>query len=264
MFIRAVQPNSGLDAFRTEVRAFCEREMPPEVRRKQARGQHLEKSEYDAWLKRLGARGWLTGKWPKEYGGLGWPPEQFLAFQEELGRASAPPLVSFGPTMAGPVIYTFGTPEQKQKHLQDIIRNNTWWCQGYSEPGAGSDLAGLKTRAVRDGNHYVVDGQKIWTSMAHWADMMFALVRTDPNAKKQEGISFLLIDMKSPGLTVRPIIGITLGHHLNEVFFEGVRVPVENRIGEENKGQRRTIADGRRRPEAARNRVGASHPADRA
>jgi len=144
--------------------------------------------------------------------------------------------VSFGPTMAGPVIYTFGTPEQKKKYLGDIISNNTWWCQGYSEPGAGSDLAGLKTRAVHEGNQYVVNGQKIWTSMAHWADMMFALVRTDPNAKKQEGISFLLIDMKSPGITVRPIIGITLGHHLNEVFFENVRVPVENRIGEENKG----------------------------
>ena len=210
--------------------------MPPEVRAKQARGQHLERDEYDAWLKRLGSRGWLTGKWPKEHGGLGWQPEQFLAFQEELGRAGAPPLVSFGPTMAGPVIYTFGTPEQKKKYLGGIIRNETWWCQGYSEPGAGSDLASLKTRAVRDGDHYVVNGQKIWTSMAHWADMIFALVRTNPDAKKQEGISFLLIDMKSPGITVRPIIGITLGHHLNEVFFENVRVPVENRIGEENKG----------------------------
>ena len=236
MFIHAMQPNRELDAFRTEVRAFCTREIPPQVARKQARGQHLEKDEYDAWLKRLGARGWLTGKWPKEHGGLGWSPEQFLAFQEELGRSGAPPLVSFGPTMAGPVIYTFGTPEQKKKYLGDIISNNTWWCQGYSEPGAGSDLAGLKTRAVHEGNQYVVNGQKIWTSMAHWADMMFALVRTDPNAKKQEGISFLLIDMKSPGITVRPIIGITLGHHLNEVFFENVRVPVENRIGEENKG----------------------------
>ena len=138
--------------------------------------------------------------------------------------------------MAGPVIYTFGTPEQKKKYLPGIIRNETWWCQGYSEPGAGSDLASLKTRAVRDGDTYVVNGQKIWTSMAHWADMIFALVRTDAGAKKQEGISFLLIDMKSPGITVRPIIGITLGHHLNEVFFENVRVPVENRIGEENKG----------------------------
>ena len=236
MFIRAVQHNSELDAFRAEVRKFCASEMPPEVRSKQARGQHLERHEYDTWLKRLGSRGWLTGKWPKEHGGLGWQPEQFLAFQEELGRAGAPPLVSFGPTMAGPVIYTFGTPEQKTKYLNGIIKNETWWCQGYSEPGAGSDLAGLKTRAVRDGDHYVVNGQKIWTSMAHWADMIFALVRTNPDAKKQEGISFLLIDMKSPGITVRPIIGITLGHHLNEVFFDNVRVPVENRIGDENKG----------------------------
>ena len=236
MFIRAVQHNTELDAFRAEVGAFCRSEMPAEVRRKQARGQHLERHEYDAWLKRLGSRGWLTGKWPKQHGGLGWQPEQFLAFQEELGRAGAPPLISFGPTMAGPVIYTFGTIQQKHKYLVGIIKNETWWCQGYSEPGAGSDLAGLKTRAVRDGNHYVVNGQKIWTSMAHWADMMFALVRTNPDAKKQEGISFLLIDMKSPGITVRPIIGITLGHHLNEVFFDNVRVPVENQIGEENKG----------------------------
>jgi alkylation response protein AidB-like acyl-CoA dehydrogenase len=336
MFIRAVQHNSGLDAFRAEVRAFCQNEMPAEVRAKQARGQHLERHEYDAWLKRLGSRGWLTGKWPKEHGGLGWQPEQFLAFQEELGRAGAPPLISFGPTMAGPVIYTFGTPEQKKKYLSGIIKNETWWCQGYSEPGAGSDLASLKTRAIRDGDTYVVNGQKIWTSMAHWADMIFALVRTDPDAKKQEGISFLLIDMKSPGITVRPIIGITLGHHLNEVFFENVRVPVENLIGEENKGwtyakfllanervgnvdiaklesylgqirrlldetkesgralaedpvpqrrlqssrvgfatvkalmadqlpppaQRRAVADGRRRAEAARDRAGASHSAD--
>ena len=236
MFIRAVQHNTELDAFRAEVGAFCRSEMPAEVRRKQARGQHLERHEYDAWLKRLGSRGWLTGKWPKQHGGLGWQPEQFLAFQEELGRAGAPPLISFGPTMAGPVIYTFGTIQQKHKYLVGIIKNETWWCQGYSEPGAGSDLAGLKTRAVRDGNYYVVNGQKIWTSMAHWADMMFALVRTNPDAKKQEGISFLLIDMKSPGITVRPIIGITLGHHLNEVFFDNVRVPVENLIGEENKG----------------------------
>jgi len=236
MFIRAVQHNTALDSFRAEVREFCANEIPPEVRLKQALGQHLERHEHDAWLKRLGSRGWLTGKWPKEHGGLGWQPEQFLAFQEELGRAGAPPLVSFGPTMAGPVIYTFGTPEQKRKYLPGIINNDTWWCQGYSEPGAGSDLANLKTRAVRDGDHYIVNGQKIWTSMAHWADMMFALVRTDPRAKKQEGISFLLVDMKSPGITVRPIIGITLGHHLNEVFFEDVHVPVENLIGQENKG----------------------------
>jgi alkylation response protein AidB-like acyl-CoA dehydrogenase len=236
MFIRSVQRRDDLDAFRQEVRDFCRTEMPPEVRRKQGRGEHLERDEYDAWMKCLGSKGWLTGKWPKEHGGLGWEPERFLVFEEELGRASAPPIITFGTALAGPVIYSFGTSEQRLAYLGDIARNRTWWCQGYSEPGAGSDLASLKTRAVRDGDHYIVNGQKIWTSYAHWADMMFALVRTNPDVKKQEGISFLLIDMKTPGITVRPIIGITLDHHLNEVFLENVRVPVANLIGEENKG----------------------------
>lgn len=236
MFIRSVERDTSLDAFRAEVRDFCERELPPEVRRKQALGQHLERHEYDTWLKRLGAKGWITGKWPKEHGGLGWSPAQTLAFNEELGRAGAPAVVPFGVNMAGPVIYTFGTEEQKRTYLPGIIRNDTWWCQGYSEPGAGSDLAALKTKAVRDGDHYVVNGQKIWTSLAHWADWMFCLVRTDDSGKKQEGISFLLIDMKTPGITVRPIIAITMSHHLNEVFFDDVRVPVENLIGQEGKG----------------------------
>jgi alkylation response protein AidB-like acyl-CoA dehydrogenase len=236
MFIRSVQRRDDLDAFRQEVRDFCRTEMPPEVRRKQGRGEHLDRDEYDAWMKCLGSKGWLTGKWPKEHGGLGWEPERFLVFEEELGRASAPPIITFGTALAGPVIYSFGTSEQRLAYLGDIARNRTWWCQGYSEPGAGSDLASLKTRAVRDGDHYIVNGQKIWTSYAHWADMMFALVRTNPDVKKQEGISFLLIDMKTPGITVRPIIGITLDHHLNEVFLENVRVPVANLIGEENKG----------------------------
>jgi alkylation response protein AidB-like acyl-CoA dehydrogenase len=237
MFIRTVRGNNGeLDAFREEVRVFCQQKMPAAVREKQRRSQHLERHEYDAWLKLLGEKGWLTGRWPRECGGLGWSPEQFLAFEEELGRVGAPPLITFGFALAGPVIYTFGSPEQKARYLKAIVRNETWWCQGYSEPGAGSDLASLKTRAVREGDHYIVNGQKIWTSYAHWADMMFALVRTNPDVKKQEGISFLLIDMKTPGITVRPIVGITLGHHLNEVFFENVKVPVENRVGEENKG----------------------------
>ena len=236
MFIRKVDRDASLDQFRAEVREFCARELPDSIRQKQARGQLLEKPELDQWLKRLGAKGWLTGKWPKEHGGLAWEPAQFMAFQEEVGRAGAPPPPSFGPTMAGPVIYTFGSEALKKQHLPGIIRNDTWWCQGYSEPGSGSDLASLKTRADRDGDHYIVNGQKIWTSLAHWADWIFALVRTDQKAKKQEGISFLLIDMKTPGITVRPIIGINLGHHLNEVFFENVRVPVSNRVGEENKG----------------------------
>jgi alkylation response protein AidB-like acyl-CoA dehydrogenase len=236
MFIRSVSHDDSLDAFRQEVRSFCEQAMPAEVRRKQAAGQHLEKEEYDLWLKRLGERGWLTGKWPKKYGGLEWSPAQYLAFCEELGYANAPPVLSFGPTMAGPVIYTFGNDAQKKQHLQSIVKNDVWWCQGYSEPGSGSDLASLKTRAVREGDEYVVNGQKIWTSQAHWADWMFCLVRTSTEGKKQEGISFLLIDMKTPGITVRPIIAITLGHHLNEVFFDNVRVPVANLVGEENKG----------------------------
>ena len=236
MFIQPIGQDTHLDGFREEVAEFCRTRMPGTVRRKQDRTEHLDRDEYDAWLKLLGQRGWLTGKWPREHGGLGWEPEQFLAFEEELGRAGAPPLITFGIALAGPVIYSFGTDAQKAKYLADIAANNTWWCQGYSEPGAGSDLAGLRTGAVRDGDHYVVNGQKTWTSWAHWADMMFALVRTKPGGKKQEGISFLLIDMNTPGITVRPIIGITRHHHLNEVFFDDVRVPVGNLIGEENRG----------------------------
>jgi alkylation response protein AidB-like acyl-CoA dehydrogenase len=236
MFIRSAQSDPAIEKFRAEVREFCESELPKETSRKVSMGLHLEKGEYDAWLKKLGAKGWLTGKWPKKHGGFDWSPEQYMVFTEELGRAESPPLMPFGPIMAGPVIYTFGTDEQRERFLPGIRRNDVWWCQGYSEPGAGSDLAGLKTRAVRDGDHYVVNGQKIWTSQAHWADWIFCLVRTSSEGKKQDGISFLLIDMKTPGIEVRPIISIALGHHLNEVFFTDVRVPIANRIGEENKG----------------------------
>jgi alkylation response protein AidB-like acyl-CoA dehydrogenase len=236
VFIRSVANDSRLDAFRAEVREFCWTKMPPGIRRKQEKSQHLERAEYDEWLKLLGEKRWLTGNWPKEHGGLGWKPEQFLVFEEELGRSGAPPLITFGINLAGPVIFTFGNDDQKKKYLNDIAKNNTWWCQGYSEPGAGSDLANLSTRAIRDGDHYILNGQKTWTSWAHWADMMFALVRTDTKVKKQAGISFLLVDMKTPGITVRPIIGITRHHHLNEVFFDNVRVPVENLVGEENRG----------------------------
>ncbi len=236
MFIRNDEPDPTLQDFRTEVRQFLTEQLPNETQRRQELGQTIGREEYGEWLKRLGSKGWLTGKWPVEHGGLGWSPDQFAVFSEELGRASAPPIQGFGPTMVGPVIYTFGTEKQKAEHLPAIVQHERFWCQGYSEPGAGSDLASLKTRAVREGDHYVVNGQKIWTSYAHWADWCFCLVRTDPDVKKQEGISFLLIDMKTPGITVRPIIGITKSHHLNEVFFEDVRVPAENLIGEENKG----------------------------
>ncbi len=236
MFIESAAPDTSLDGFRAEVRTFLEGELPAETRQKQALGQKIDRDEYGDWMRKLGDKGWLAAKWPKEHGGLDWSPEQSAIFSEELGRADAPPVVPFGVTMVGPVIYSFGTDEQKARYLPGIAKHETWWCQGYSEPGAGSDLANLQTRAVRDGDHYVVNGQKIWTSYAHWADMMFCLVRTDTEVKKQEGISFLLIDMNTPGIDVRPIIGITKGHHLNEVFFEDVRVPVENRIGEEGKG----------------------------
>ncbi|MEM7254436.1 MAG: acyl-CoA dehydrogenase family protein, partial [Pseudomonadota bacterium] len=164
MFIRTAETDPALETFRAEVRAFCAEKLEPATKRKQELGQHIEQEEYGNWLRALGERGWLTGKWPKEHGGLGWEPEQYAIFSEELGRASAPGLHPFGVTMVGPVIYTFGTPEQREKYLPGIIKHDTWWCQGYSEPGAGSDLANLQTRAVRDGDHYVVNGQKIWTS----------------------------------------------------------------------------------------------------
>ncbi|MDF2234093.1 acyl-CoA dehydrogenase family protein [Albimonas sp. CAU 1670] len=240
MFIKTVARDPSLEAFRQEVRAFCREEISGEFGRKLHLGQHLTKEEHHAWLKALAARGWLAGHWPKEHGGLGWSPQQVEIFHDETGGAGAPWLIPFGVTMVGPVIYTFGTPEQKAKHLPGIVANDVWWCQGYSEPGSGSDLASLRTRAVRgtdaEGDHYIVNGQKIWTTLAQWADWIFCLVRTDPDAPKQKGISFLLIDMKTPGVTVRKIDTIDLGHHVNEVFFDNVRVPAENLVGEENKG----------------------------
>jgi len=240
MFINALARDPSLESFRQEVRDFCAAQIGPELRRKLDLGQHLTKEEYNGWLQALGEKGWLGGNWPKEAGGQGWSAEEAAIFREETGRAGAPWLIPFGVTMVGPVIYTFGTPEQKAQHLPGILKNTTWWCQGYSEPGSGSDLASLRTRAVKgvddDGAHYRVTGQKIWTTLAHWADWCFCLVRTDPEAKPQKGISFLLIDMKTPGITVRPIITLDMGHHVNEVFFDDVRVPAENLIGEENKG----------------------------
>ncbi len=221
--------------FRDDVRTWIEANYPASVRAKQNAGETLSKADILSWHKILNAKGWLVPSWPKEYGGTGWPPIARYIFSEELARAntSAP---AFGIHMIGPVLYTFGTPEQKARFLPPTLSGDIWWCQGYSEPGAGSDLASLKTRAVRDGDHYIVNGQKTWTTQAHFADWGFFLVRTDPNAKQQEGISFLLIDMKSPGITVRPLITIEGGHEVNEVFLNDVRVPVENRVHEENKG----------------------------
>jgi len=236
MFIRTREYDPSLDSFRAEVREFFKTNPSAPVKKKLAAGQHITRDEYDVFLKSLGERGWITGNWPKEHGGLGWTAEQSAIFRDELGRCDAPRIVPFGTTMVGPVIYTFGTDEQRQRFLPGIIKNDTWWCQGYSEPGSGSDLASLKTRAERDGDDYIVNGQKIWTTLAHYADWIFCLVRTNNEGPKQTGISFLLIDMKTPGITVKPIITLDKGHHLNEVFFENVRVPIENRIGEEDKG----------------------------
>lgn len=222
-------------AFRDEVRAFLKEKLTPEIRNSVV-GGYISKEHIVQWQKILYERGWVVPNWPQQYGGTGWSITQKYIFDNECAEAGAPAVVPFGLKMVGPVIYKFGSDEQKARFLPDIQQSNVWWCQGYSEPGAGSDLAALKTKAERDGDDYVVNGQKIWTTYAQHADWIFCLVRTDANAKKQEGISFLLIDMKTPGITVRKIDSIDNQHSLNEVFFDNVRVPVANRIGEENKG----------------------------
>jgi alkylation response protein AidB-like acyl-CoA dehydrogenase len=223
-------------AFRETVKSFIEDSYPPALRAKQESGEELGKDDYLSWHKILAARGWAAPAWPKEYGGPGWTPVQRFIFAEELAFAGTVPLLPFGLNMVAPVIQAFGTPEQKARFLPPTLNGDIWWCQGYSEPGAGSDLASLTTKAVRDGDVYVVNGQKTWTTLAQHADWGFFLVRTDPAAKKQEGISFLLIDMKTPGVTVRPIVTLDGAHEVNEVWLEDVRVPVENRVFEENKG----------------------------
>jgi alkylation response protein AidB-like acyl-CoA dehydrogenase len=225
------------NAFREEVREFIRDNLPEDIRKRLRLGYPSSKQDTVTWQRILNKRGWATASWPKEYGGTGWTPIQKMIFLEENSLANAPELNSFNITMLGPVLIQFGTEEQKKRYLPRAANLDDWWCQGFSEPGAGSDLASLKTAAKRDGDDYVVNGQKIWTSTAHHADWVFALVRTDPQAKKrQEGISFLLIDMKTPGITVRPIISIDGSHHLNEVFFDDVRVPISQRVGDENRG----------------------------
>jgi alkylation response protein AidB-like acyl-CoA dehydrogenase len=222
-------------AFRDEVRAFIA-ENHPDMSTKLEEGEEMSKDDFLSWHRILHKKGWVAPAWPVEYGGTGWTATQRYIWSEETARADCIRLMPFGLSMVGPVIYTFGTPEQKAQFLPRILSGEDWWCQGYSEPGAGSDLANLRTTAVRDGDHYVVNGQKTWTTMAQHADWGFFLVRTDKDAKAQEGISFLLIDMKSPGITVRPIITLGGEHEVNEVWLEDVRVPVSNRIYEENKG----------------------------
>jgi alkylation response protein AidB-like acyl-CoA dehydrogenase len=227
-------------AFQQEARAFIAENYPAQLRGKQDDGDDLAKEDYLSWHRALAKKGWVAPAWPVEYGGPGWTPTQRFIFSEEIARADCIRILPFGITMVAPVIYTFGTPEQKAKFLPRILSGEDWWCQGYSEPGSGSDLASLRTKAVRakdsEGDHYIVNGQKTWTTLAQHADWGFFLVRTDPDAKAQEGISFLLIDMKSPGITVRPIITLGGEHEVNEVWLEDVRVPIENRVYEEKKG----------------------------
>jgi len=224
-------------AFQDEVREFCRTEFPEDIRRKRAEGISLSRDDMVRWQKILAEKGWFAVNWPVEYGGTGWTPVQKYIFAKELGAVNAPAVVAFGVKMVAPIIYTYGTEAQKQRFLPDILASNVWWCQGYSEPGSGSDLASLQTSAVRDGDHYVVNGTKTWTTLGQYADWIFCLVRTSTDvARRQEGISFLLIDMKSDGVSVRPIITIEGGHEVNEVHFENVRVPVDNLVGEEGKG----------------------------
>lgn len=223
-------------AFRVEVRDFLAGALPDDLRGKMVDRRHLGKEDIVRWQRVMNARGWAVTHWPVEWGGQAWTPAQRYIFQEEMALAHAPEGSPFNVNMIGPVIAKFGTQEQKERFLPRIANIDDWWCQGFSEPGAGSDLASLKTSAVRDGDDYVINGQKIWTTQAQYADWMFALVRTDNSGRKQQGISFLLIDMKTPGITVRPIETIDGGHDANEVFFDDARVPIANRIGEEGKG----------------------------
>jgi alkylation response protein AidB-like acyl-CoA dehydrogenase len=227
-------------AFRDAVRAFVRERLPRDIARKVLDHRRLHKEDYLRWQKILHEKGWIAGHWPKEFGGCGWTPVEQHIFDEETAAAGAPRLIPFGLNMVAPVIMQYGSSWQKEHYLPRIRSSEDWWCQGYSEPGAGSDLASLKTRAqfVKSGedDHYVVTGQKTWTTLAQYADMIFCLVRTSTEGRKQEGISFLLIDMRSPGVTVRPIVTLDEEHEVNEVFFDAVKVPARNLVGEENKG----------------------------
>jgi alkylation response protein AidB-like acyl-CoA dehydrogenase len=224
-------------AFRDEVAAFFDAAYDADI---EARLNNPDPAIFQPaiieWQKRLYERGWIAPNWPEEHGGTGWDVTKAFIYDTERAARGIRDVIPFGLKMVGPVIYTFGTQEQKDRFLPPILSSDEWWCQGYSEPGAGSDLASLKTRAERDGDEYVVNGAKIWTSYAQFADWIFCLVRTSTDGKKQEGISFLLIDMKSEGIKINPIVSIDAHHSLNEVEFNNVRVPVANRIGEENQG----------------------------
>jgi acyl-CoA dehydrogenase len=233
------RPDPQLDQFREIVRVFLTRNLPPELAHV-PRGMSSARREIVAWQRILSAHGWAAPYWPKDRGGTGWTIEQQLIFDEECTAAGAPTLDTFAHKLLGPVLNHFATPEQRAEHVTPTLAGERLWCQGFSEPGSGSDLASLRTRAQRQrddrGDHYVIHGQKTWTSYAHRADWIFLLARTDPEAKKQAGISFFLMDMKTPGISVRPIVSIDGRHHLNEIFFDDVRVPARNLIGAEGMG----------------------------
>ncbi len=228
--------NTQENAFRNEVRAFIQNDVPQALRDKVSAQKPLTKAEMESYHAALNARGWLAQSWPEEYGGCNWDAVQKHIFDEECAAAGCPRIIPFGVNMLGPVLLKFGDEAQRRHFLPRILDGTDWWCQGYSEPGAGSDLASLKTRAVRDGNHYVVNGQKTWTTLGQHADWIFCLVRTSTEGKPQSGISFLLIDMKTPGIEVRPIKLLDGTAEVNEIFFDNVIVPPENLVGEENMG----------------------------
>ncbi len=223
-------------AFRDDVRGWLDKNLPRDLQDKVLNYKELTKEDLLRWHKILAKKGWIAPDWPVEWGGTNWTVVQRYIFEEECAYAGTPPIVAFGVRMCAPVLLRFGTDAQKQRFLPKIYHGEEFWVQGYSEPGAGSDLASLKTRATRDNGHYVVNGQKIWTTLGHYGDWIFCLVRTNADGKRQDGISFLLIDMKTPGITVRPIVLMDQGREVNEVFFDDVKVPAENLVHEENKG----------------------------
>jgi alkylation response protein AidB-like acyl-CoA dehydrogenase len=223
-------------AFRQQIRAWVAQNLPADISHKVHNALHLTRDDQQRWARILGKEGWHGYAWPKQFGGPGWSAVQRHLFEEECALAGAPRIVPFGPVMVAPVIMAFGSPEQQRRHLPGIMSGEVWWSQGYSEPGAGSDLASVKCRAERRGDYYIVNGQKTWTTLGQYGEWIFCLVRTSTEGKPQTGISFLLIDMKSPGVSVRPIIMLDGGHEVNEVWFDNVEVPVDNRVGEENKG----------------------------
>ena len=223
-------------AFRQQIRGWVAENLPKDISHKVHHALRLSKDDLQRWARILGKQGWHGWAWPKEHGGPGWNAIQKHLFEEECALAGAPRVIPFGPVMVAPVIMAFGTTAQQKRFLPGIMSGEVWWSQGYSEPGSGSDLASVKTRAVRQGDKYIVNGQKTWTTLGQYGEWIFCLVRTSNEGKPQTGISFLLIDMKSPGITVRPIITMDGEHEVNEVFFDNVEVPAENLIGEENKG----------------------------